>query len=139
VSTRPVPVPDTVSAAYWSAAAARELHIARCSVCEAYSVPPGVTCQRCGSTTPDYSFHPVSGEGVLRSWTVVRQPFLPGFDDLPFVLADVELVEQDELRMIGRLLDGPEVGLRIGMAVRVDFEDLGDGVLVPAFRLAGDA
>ena len=39
----------------------------------------------------------------------MRQSFLPGFDDdLPFVLVDVELEEQADLRMIGRLLDGPD-------------------------------
>ena len=32
----------------------------------------------------------MSGRGVVRSWTVVRQSFLPGFD-VPFVLVDVEL------------------------------------------------
>ncbi len=53
-------------------------------------------------------FEPVSGRGFVRSWTVVRQSFLPGFeDDLPFVLVDVELEEQPDLRMIGRLPTGP--------------------------------
>ena len=36
----------------------------------------------------------------------MRQSFLQGFD-VPFVLVDVELVEQADLRLIGRLLDGP--------------------------------
>ena len=54
----------------------------------------------------------------MRSWTVVRQSFLPGFDDdLPFVLVDVELVEQADLRLIGRLLDGVDVDLHVGVPV----------------------
>jgi uncharacterized OB-fold protein len=70
---------------------------------------------------------------VVRSWTVVRQSFLPGFD-VPFVLVDVELEEQSELRMIGRLLGTGEP--RLGATVRVAFEDLTDGISVPAFELA---
>lgn len=77
----------------------------------------------------------MSGRGTVRSWTVVRQAFLPGFaDDLPFVLVDVELVEQAELRLIGRLLDGV-VPLRINAPVVVGFEDLAPGVAIPAFEL----
>jgi len=37
--------------------------------------------------------------------------------------------------MIGRLLDGPDVPLRIGDRVTVAFEDLAPGIAVPAFAL----
>jgi hypothetical protein len=66
----------------------------------------------------------------------MRQSFLQGFD-VPFVLVDVELVEQADLRLIGRLLDGPDAPLKIGDAVRLAFEDVAPGVSVPAFTLAG--
>jgi uncharacterized OB-fold protein len=93
-------------------------------------------CPHCASTGPDFEFTPVSGRATVRSWTVVRRSFQPGFDDdLPFVLVDVELADQRDLRMIGRLLDGPGTPLRAGTLVRVDFEDLAGGVSVPAFRL----
>jgi uncharacterized OB-fold protein len=82
----------------------------------------------------------MSGRGTVRSWIIMNESFVPGFeDDLPFVLVDVELVEQPELRLIGRLLDGPEAALRVGMAVRAEFEELGPGVAVPAFVLATDS
>jgi uncharacterized OB-fold protein len=62
---------------------------------------------------------------------------LPGFEqEVPFLLVDVELGEQKELRIIGRLLDGPETAIRIGAAVRVAFEDIAPGVAVPAFVLS---
>jgi uncharacterized OB-fold protein len=73
---------------------------------------------------------------VVRSWTVVRQSFLPGFDDdLPFVLVDVELAAHPHLRLIGRLLDGVEAPLVLGAAVEPAFEDVTAEVAVPAFRL----
>jgi len=135
-ATRPVPVPDDRSAPFWEAAAAHVLTVARCSRCHLYSIPPDVVCSHCHRSDPDFVFEPVSGRGWLRSWTIVRQSFLPGFDDdLPFVLADVELEEQPDLRMIGRLLDGPDVALHIGDRVVVACEDLPTGFSIPAFVL----
>jgi uncharacterized OB-fold protein len=112
--------------------------VARCARCGAYSIPVDVVCDRCGSTDPAYTFVPVSGRGTIRTWTVVRQSFLPGFDaDLPYVLVDVELDEQTDLRMVARLLDGVDAPVRIGARVTVGFEDLAPGTSVPAFLLAG--
>ncbi|MFB4298623.1 Zn-ribbon domain-containing OB-fold protein [Actinomadura sp. NTSP31] len=133
---RPLPVPDESSAPFWAAAARHVLALARCSRCGSLTIPPGQTCPHCGSTDPAFAFVPVSGRGAVRSWTVVRQSFLPGFEaDLPFMLVDVELAEQPGLRMIGRLLDGPEAPVRVGAPVEVAFEDVAPGVAVPAFRL----
>jgi uncharacterized protein len=133
---RPLPVPDETSAPYWAATARHILTVARCARCGTLTLPPDVVCTACGSTEPTYEFTPVSGRAIVRSWTVVRQAFLPGFDEhLPFVLVDVELAEQAELRLIGRLLDGVEADLRVGAEVRVAFEDLTAEISVPAFEL----
>jgi hypothetical protein len=133
---RPLPVPDEWSAPYWAAAARHVLTVARCGQCATLTLPPDVVCTACGSTDPAYQFVAVSGHAAVRSWTVVRQAFLPGFDrDLPFVLVDVELVEQADLRLIGRLLDGVEAELRIGAQVRVAYEHLTAEISVPAFVL----
>lgn len=134
--TRPLPVPDDATAAFWAAAAEHVLTAARCRRCQAYTLPPDSVCPHCGATDPDFEFTPVSGRGWVRSWTVIRQAFVPGFDaDLPFVLVDVELAEQAELRMIGRLLDGLGAELSIGARVCARFEDIAAGVSVPAFEL----
>lgn len=138
-SERPVPVPDEVSEPFWGAASDHVLTVAKCSRCGQFTHPPDVVCLHCGSTDPQFVFTPVSGAGIVRSWTVMHQSFLPGFDeDIPFVLVDVEIVEQEDLRLIGRLLDGPRAQLRIGSAVQVDFEDLRPGISVPAFSLVGE-
>jgi uncharacterized OB-fold protein len=135
-AARPVPVPDDTSAPFWEAAAAHVLTVARCARCRAFTIPVDVVCPHCHSTDPGFVFEPVTGRGSLRSWTVVRQSFLPGFDDdVPFVLVDVELDDQADLRMIGRLLDGPDVPLHLGDRVTAAFEDLAPGVAVPAFVL----
>ena len=133
---RPLPVPDESSAPFWAATARHVLTVARCGQCGTLTLPPDVVCTACGSTDPRYEFTSVSGRAVVRSWTVVRKAFLPGFDrELPFVLVDVELAEQADLRLIGRLLDGVDAELRIGAEVQVAFEDLTAEIAVPAFEL----
>jgi uncharacterized OB-fold protein len=133
-----VPVPDELSAPYWEAAARHVLTLSRCSDCGTLTHPPDVVCDACGSTSPRFTATPVDGRGIVRSWTVVRQSFLPGFADLvPFVLVDVELTAQPDVRLVGRLLDGVDAPLQAGAAVRVAFEQVRPDVAVPAFELAG--
>jgi uncharacterized OB-fold protein len=135
-TARPVPVPDERSAPYWEAAAQHRLVLARCSRCDELSHPPDVVCARCHHPDPGFVFEEVGGRGAVRSWVVVRESFLPGFD-VPFVLVDVAMDEDDGVRLIGRLLDGPDAPLARGQRVRVAFEDLAPGVAVPAFILEG--
>jgi uncharacterized OB-fold protein len=142
-SARPVPVPDELSAPYWAAAARHALAVPACARCGSLSLPPGQSCPNCGTTAPDWAYQEVSGHGTVRSWTVVRQSFLPGFDaDLPFLLVDVELADQPELRLVGRLLDGADAPVRAGAPVTVAFEDIRtdpERVSVPAFTLTNPA
>jgi uncharacterized OB-fold protein len=130
-----VPVPDAGSAPFWAATARRTLALARCARCLAFAHPPDVVCPNCGSSEPDFSFEEVSGAGRVLSWTVMRQSFLPGFEqDVPFVLVDVELDPPAGVRLIGRLLDGPDTPLQLGDRVQLGFEDVSE-FAVPAFSL----
>jgi hypothetical protein len=129
-------VPDEISAPFWEAAARHVLVLAQCAPCGTFTHPPDAVCRACGSVDAGFEFIEVDGAGAVRSWTVMRQSFLPGFDDdVPFVLVDVELADPPGIRLIGRLLDGPEASLRAGVPVRIAFEDLGPGCSVPAFEL----
>jgi uncharacterized protein len=135
LSGRPLPVPDESSEEFWAAAAVHSLVLARCSRCFKFSHPPDAVCTSCGSSDPAFEFTPVDGSGHVRAWTIMRQSFLPGFD-VPFVLVDVELGVQEDLRLVGRLTDGPDAPLQLGAPVRTVFEDIAPGVAVPAFTLA---
>ncbi len=130
--TAVLPVPDERSAPFWEAAAQHRLVLARCSRCGTLSHPPDVVCPRCHHPEPGFVFDEVGGGGTVRSWVVIRQSFLPGFE-VPFVLVDVAIDEDDDVRLIGRLVDGPEAPLARGDRVRVTFDDLAPGVAVPAF------
>ena len=127
-----LPVPDEMSAPFWEACARHVLVLARCSQCGEVSHPPDVTCPNCNSLDPRFAWVPVSGRGKLRSWTVIRHSFLSGFK-LPFLLVDVQLDEHPQVRMLGRLVDGPAAKLALGEPLEVTFDDLAPGVSVPAF------
>ncbi len=131
---RPLPAPDQRSQEFWAATARHALVLARCERCGALAHPPDSVCPSCGTTDPEFKFVPVDGSGFIRSWTVVRQSFLPGFDT-PFVLVDCELAAQPGLRLIGRLLDGLHAPLQLGVPVRLVFEDIAPDVSLPAFAL----
>jgi uncharacterized OB-fold protein len=106
--------------------------------CGRLAHPPGVVCAGCLHPNPRFEFSPVDGTGAIRSWTVIRDSFLPGFDDvIPLVLVDVELDVQTGLRLIGRLVDGVDAELHLGDRVITVFDDLAPGIAVPAFALAG--
>jgi uncharacterized OB-fold protein len=133
---KPVPVPDALSAGYWEAANRGVLALPRCSVCSQLTLPAGALCPRCGSTDPAWTTEPVDGTATVRSWTVVRDSFLPGFaGDVPYVIVDVELDVQPDLRLLGRLTDGPDAPLHVGDPVTVAFDRLDEEFAVPAFTL----
>ena len=135
--SKPLPVPDEFSAGYWEAANRGVLALPRCSVCGQFTLPAGALCPRCGSTEPAWTTTPVDGAATVRSWTVVRDSFLPGFaDDVPYVIVDVELDAQAGLRLLGRLTDGPDAPLHVGDRVTVTFDRVDDDFAVPAFTLA---
>ncbi len=136
MTARPVPVPDAQSAPWWEGAAGGRLVLASCADCGVLSHPPDLLCPACGSDAPRWDAREVDGRGAVRSWTVVRQAFLPGPEgDVPYVLVDVELDVQQDLRLVGRLLDGPEALLALGVRVRPAFEEIAPGTSVPAFVL----
>lgn len=127
--TRPIPVPDEVSAPYWAAAREHRLVILRCSDCAFYVHPPRAVCPRCQGER--LLGDEVSGRGTIYSYHQMHLPGVPGFAP-PYAVAVVELREQSGLFAVGNVLNCPPTDLRIGMAVQVTFESLGpDGVAVP--------
>ncbi|MEM7140666.1 MAG: OB-fold domain-containing protein [Actinomycetota bacterium] len=136
MTTRPAPIPDELSAPYWAAAANGSAVLPRCGSCGQFDLPPEPVCRRCGSVEPDWRYETVSGRGSIISWTIVRKSFVPGFD-VPFVLVDVAVDEQPDLRLIGRLVDGADVALELGDQVETVHEPIDDDRAVPAYRLVG--
>jgi uncharacterized OB-fold protein len=133
VSAPPQPVPDADTQGFWEATAAGELAICRCKECRLWMQPPLEQCRLCGEAT---QFETVSGDGTICSFTVIHHPAVPGYlEDLPYVVAMVELVEQEGLLLPTRLLDGKPGETRIGQQVKLEITELpGGDYRVPTFR-----
>jgi hypothetical protein len=81
------------------------------------------------------SWEEASGDATLYTWSIVHQNDLPPFNErVPYVAAVVDLAEGPRMmtNVVGCELDD----LAVGMALRVEFTDIGDGYTVPMFRPA---
>ena len=118
---QPRPTPD--SQQYWTNLRGGVVTARRCVTCRLWMHPPLERCRRCGDAT---EFEPLSGRGVVYSFTTTHYPVAPMYDS-PFVVAVVDLEEQPGLRMVGRLVGVAPDDVRIGMAVVAEIEDLPGG------------
>jgi uncharacterized OB-fold protein len=116
---------------FWRGGADGELRFLRCGSCRYYVHPPAPLCPECLSR--DLSAEAVSGRAVVHTFTVNYQAWIPGFDP-PYLVAIVELEEQEGLRLTTNLVKCEPEDVSIGMRVKTLFEDVGDDVYLPLFE-----
>ena len=133
---RPLPVPDAATAAYWDAAREHRLVMPRCTDCGAFHFYPRTLCPNCGSARLEWTA--CSGQAEVYSFTVVHRAPSPAFAaDVPYVVATVKLAEGPHL--MTRIRGCRPDAVRIGMAVRVAFEEASAGITLPVFEPAQEA
>ena len=129
------PQPDSLTAFFWEATRIGQLHILRCRSCGFYIHWPKPVCPICLSF--DLAPSRVSGEAKLYSYTESMKSFHPSFERLtPYVLAAVDLCEQDSLRLLTRVSGCAYDDLAIDMPMIVDFVPLTSEITLPLFRPA---
>lgn len=132
VPTRMLPTLDDHNRAFWTGGGAGELLISRCTSCRLWVSPPAADCPDCGASL---EARPVSGRGRVFTYTINHQPFNPAVP-VPYVIALVELDEQQGLRIAANIVDCEPDSVRIGLPVQVRFERQdagGDTAYVPVF------
>jgi uncharacterized OB-fold protein len=82
---------------------------------------------------PDLAAEAVSGLGAVFTFTVNLQPYVPQAPP-PYIIAIVQLDEQDDLRLATNLVNCDPDEVAIGARVRVRFEPHGEH-FVPVFEL----
>lgn len=133
-AARPTPRPDPVTAPFWEGCARGELRIQACADCGARWLPGSVVCPRCWSQAVQWA--PASGDGTVVSYAVYRRAYHEAFRPLlPYVVAVVELVEGP--RLVSTIVGVPPEAVRVGLAVRVEFETV-EGAVLPVFRPVPD-
>jgi uncharacterized protein len=130
VTERAFPVPDAVTRPFWDGVAEGVLRLQRCVDCDRHVFYPRAVCPVC--MTSGLEWVEATGAGVVHSFTVVhRAP--PGYrDEVPYVVALVDLDEG--VRMMTRLVDVEPAAVRVGMPVEVAIQ--GEPRL-PCFRPRG--
>jgi len=130
----PAPQPSDEARPFFDALRERRLVIQRCTACGALGHPPRAVCGVCRST--DFDWQEVSGDGEVHSYVVTHQAVHPALvGHTPLATVEVELSEGPHL--YSNLLDVPPEEVGIGLAVRVSFEDVGEGTVLPFFRRRG--
>ena len=134
MSTRLIPPRTELTQPYWDATQRGELVIQQCQECTHRLFPPGAHCPKCGSSK--LAWEPVSGKGVIYTYTIAHRPPHPVFaEQCPLAIAVVELEEGP--RMITNVVGCDASEVEIGMAVQVTFETIDDSdVILPVFKPA---
>jgi hypothetical protein len=123
-----LPPLDASNTPFWTGGKKGELLIQRCVSCRRWMHPPTEKCPVCGG---ELVVEPVSGNGTVFTFTVNSHAFNPDVPP-PYVIAIVVLDEQEDLRLPTNIVDCAPDEVRIGMPVRVLFEQHGE-VFVPVF------
>jgi len=117
---------------FWTGGADDRLHVPYCKPCGRWVLPPEENCPTCDTAL---TAREVSGDGTVFTYTVNYHPFNPAVAP-PYVIAIVELAEQDDLRLAANIVGCEPDSVTIGMGVAVRFEEqTGDAgtVFVPVF------
>jgi uncharacterized protein len=133
-NVRPVPIPDAVSAFYWDNANAGRLTVQGFEGTDILQHPPGPVPEVPGGAEATPIAVQVSGRGTLFAFTVLHQPFHPGFlDTMPLIIGLTELDDAPGVRILTNIVEAEPGELRCGLPMEVVFERRGDFAL-PQFR-----
>ena len=121
----PTVTPDT--AFFWDGLVERELRIQRCVDCGRLRHPPRPMCPGCNSLAWDSIV--AAGTGTVYSYVLPRHPDF-GFES-PHIVALVDLDEGT--RILTNLVDVDPDTIRIGMRVRVRFDEFDGGLVLALF------
>lgn len=120
---------------FWQGGEHGRLQFLRCRACETWIHPPSPVCPECLGKA--LAVEAVSGRATVLTYTLNHQQWVPS-PDHPYAIAIVELEEQKGLRLMTNIVNCPAEDVRIGMPVRVVFEQY-DDVWFPLFEPAEGA
>lgn len=83
-------------------------------------------------------FEPVSGIGVVESFSIVYRSFVEGFGTEPYAIAWIALPEQAGLRLMSNIVSCNIEEITIGSDVTLCFEQRGDFGDIPQFTLTSN-
>ena len=134
----PYPIPEYGTEPYWAACNEERLVMQRCTACDKFRWHPAPLCIHCAHD--GYAWAPLSGRGRIYSWSVITHPVHPAaIARVPYVVVEVELAEQANLRMLSNLIDCDPDTIQFDAAVSLAFISHPQGQKLPVFRLSSGA
>jgi hypothetical protein len=127
------PIPDEDSMVFWEGCRRHRLLIQQCDDCQRFRFPPSPLCPACLSSLATWREDVGAGEVVTFCVYHVDLAGTAWQVELPYAVAVVQLW-QSGVPMLSQLRDVDVDRVRIGLSVRVVFEDAGDGVMLPKFQ-----
>lgn len=137
---RPAPfITKFEDAPFWEYCRKEQLHIQKCNQCEKFWWPIGPVCPDCMGDS--YAWRPVAGEGRITNYVVYHKVYYPEFAGrIPYLVAEIGLPEG--VRLVGNVEGIRDMRARkeiIGAKVKLYFEDCGEGLKIPQWRIAEEA
>lgn len=132
----PLPAVDDLSRGFFTAG---RLVLQGCLACGAVQHPPEEVCYRCQGMR--FTGVESEGRGRIHSYVVAHHPVSPLLRErVPYGIALVQLDDFPEIRVLGNVLNLPPEELRIGLPLRVTFEEIqddesGERLLIPQWEL----
>jgi len=127
----PLPLPGPDTAEFWAGCRRHELRIQRCDGCGTPRFPPRPACPRCAGLAATWVT--CSGRAGVYTWTVVHEPTLPAFRHLvPYAVGLVQL--EEGVFMVGQIRGVAPDAIRVGLRVRVEFDDVTSEIALPHWR-----
>lgn len=133
IVNKPLPVITDLTRPFWTAAKNGKLVLQKCQRCGTFNFHPKPWCIECGSR--ELVWTDAKPMGTVYSFTISRTVAMnyPGWEkDLPVLLCLIDL--DDGARMYAQVTDCSPEEIRIGMRVKVHFEDISDEAGIPKFR-----
>lgn len=128
---KPLPRPSRWTQQFWEGTRNGVFLLKTCLDCGHIDHPPYLYCTECGSHRSEWK--QAKGLARLAAFAInsysVPAPFV---EDLPYVLAIVELAEGP--RMISNIVDCAHEGIRNGMELEVVFHRMNDEIVLPKWR-----
>lgn len=126
------PSPETVG--FWDGIREGRLLIKKCETCGRHQHPRRLFCTNCRGDA--FAWVEVAGSGTIYTFSTVHRAPYPEFTgELPYTVGVLELVEG--VFFFSRILPREGEPIRIGLDVRLTFQQTGPHGRLPAFQVAG--
>jgi uncharacterized OB-fold protein len=130
---KPLPCVNDDTKEFWRGCKAHELRFQKCKACGHVRWPASLICPSCHSKDADRVV--ASGKGTIFTFAVYHVAFHPAFsNDLPYVVADVELEEGP--RLVTNIIDCSVDKVECDLPVVVAWEKITEEFTLPKFRPA---